>query len=249
MSALAALYAAERARLYAHAPLDTPAGEYAAPCFGEGPAHAPLLLLGEAPGAEETRLSRPFVGKAGRQLDALLEIAGLSRAALFLTNTVKYRPVTRTARGAHNRTPGRGEIRAALPLLRAELLAVAPRVIVTLGNTPLSAVLALEAETGETTSAKETVSGTDTVKATVSGTDTVKETVSGTDTVKATVSVVHGKPLPLQIGALSVTLFPLYHPASGIYNPKLVAVMERDAAALREHLVKQGHILAVREKM
>lgn len=63
---LSALYAAERARLHAAAARGR-TGEYEAPVFGEGPLHPRLMLLGEAPGAEETRLGRPFVGKAGKK--------------------------------------------------------------------------------------------------------------------------------------------------------------------------------------
>ena len=86
--ALHDLYEAERARLLALAAADDPAGEYARPVFGEGPAQPLVLFVGEAPGAEETRLGRPFVGRAGRQLDALLAspaILALVGAMLLLT--------------------------------------------------------------------------------------------------------------------------------------------------------------------
>ena len=58
--------------------------------FGEGPEHARLMIVGEQPGDEEDRLGRPFVGPAGRVLDAALEEAGVDRARVWLTNAVKH---------------------------------------------------------------------------------------------------------------------------------------------------------------
>ena len=84
---LSALYAAERARLHAAASRGR-TGEYEAPVFGEGPLHPRLMLLGEAPGAEETRLGRPFVGKAGKNLNMLLALAGITRTCVYVTNAV-----------------------------------------------------------------------------------------------------------------------------------------------------------------
>ena len=142
-AALAAAYEAERRRLLALAEADEPQGEYAHPVFGAGEIGARAVLVGEAPGAEETRRGRPFVGKAGRQLDELFTLFGVERAAVYITNAVKYRPVTRSERTVRNRTPGSSEVEASLPLLEAELLALAPRVVLTLGNTPLRAVCRL----------------------------------------------------------------------------------------------------------
>lgn len=143
---LAALYRQERARLLQWRDADSPAGEYAFPVFGEGDPDAPALLIGEAPGAEETKQGRPFTGKAGRQLDELIACASLDRSALFITNVVKYRPVIRSARSVRNRTPDRHEVARALPLLAAEIDILRPKIIVTLGNTPLRAVMALAGE-------------------------------------------------------------------------------------------------------
>ena len=143
-------YAMDRDRLLLLSEADTPAGEYASPVFGDGNPSAATVLIGEAPGAEETRQGRPFVGKAGRHLDSLLERAGIDRADVYTTNVVKYRPVVRSERSVRNRTPNPREIAAALPLLRDELLAIAPKTVVTLGNVPLRAVLqlcGLEADT------------------------------------------------------------------------------------------------------
>ena len=137
------LYAVERKRLLAFAEADNPQGEYACPVFGAGNTEADVLLIGEAPGAEETKSGVPFVGKAGKQLTELLKTAGLDREAIYITNAVKYRPVKRKEKTVSNRTPSRAEIDGSLPLLREEILLILPHVIVTLGNTPLRAVLEL----------------------------------------------------------------------------------------------------------
>ncbi len=140
---LTALYEKERARLSALSKSDAPAGMHEFPVFGQGPVRPFLVLIGEAPGAEETKAGRPFIGKAGKQLDELLALAGIPRGDVFITNAVKYRPVTVSERSVRNRTPDKNEVAASLPLLREELLLLRPSCVATLGNVPLSAVLAL----------------------------------------------------------------------------------------------------------
>ncbi|MFO7260048.1 MAG: uracil-DNA glycosylase [bacterium] len=97
---------------------------------GVGPRRAAVLILGEAPGAEEDRRGAPFVGRAGRLLDRLLANAGLEREDVFITNVVACRP-------PGNRTPRAAEIRAHAPWLDAQLRLVQPRLIVTLGRVAL----------------------------------------------------------------------------------------------------------------
>jgi len=97
---------------------------------GVGPRRAAVLLLGEAPGAEEDRNGMPFVGRAGRLLDRLLDAAGLERRSVFITNVVACRP-------PGNRTPRAAEIRAHAPWLEHQLRLVRPRLIVTLGRVAL----------------------------------------------------------------------------------------------------------------
>ena len=138
-----AAYSAERERLFPLASKDEPQGEYRKPVFGEGKNGARILLIGEAPGAEETKLGHPFVGKAGKQLDALFCRFGVMREDAFITNVVKYRPVVRSEKSTRNRTPLPAEVKASLPLLRTEILCISPKLILTLGNTPLKAVFAL----------------------------------------------------------------------------------------------------------
>ena len=141
--ALEEAYTRERTRLFTLAVKDDPQGEYRKPVFGEGRRESRILLIGEAPGAEETKLGHPFVGKAGKQLDALFCRFGVMREDTFITNVVKYRPVVRSEKSTRNRTPLPAEVKASLPLLRTEILHISPKLILTLGNTPLKALFAL----------------------------------------------------------------------------------------------------------
>jgi uracil-DNA glycosylase family 4 len=98
---------------------------------GEGSATAKVVLVGEAPGASEDKLGRPFVGSAGRLLDRLLEEAGLDRDDVFITNVVKARP-------PGNRDPKADEVAHHLPWLEAQLEAIRPRLLVPLGRHALA---------------------------------------------------------------------------------------------------------------
>ena len=109
--------------------------------FGEGRVGAPVMMIGEAPGEQESLQGRPFVGKAGKHLDAFLEQAGMDRASLYVTNVVKFRPTRRSEAGrVVNRPPTQEEIKLFLPWLLKEIELVDPRYIITLGNVPLKAL-------------------------------------------------------------------------------------------------------------
>jgi uracil-DNA glycosylase family 4 len=95
--------------------------------FGSGNADADLMFVGEAPGANEDRQGLPFVGQAGRLLDTLLEEIGLTRADVFVVNTLKCRP-------PGNRDPLPQEIDACQDYLFRQLELIEPRVVCTLGN-------------------------------------------------------------------------------------------------------------------
>ena len=118
--------------------------------FGEGPKHAKLMLIGEAPGEQETLQGRPFVGKAGQNLDHFLALAGLSREEIYISNAVKLRP-TKTGKTGRlsNRPPTKGEIALFRPWLLREIAEVAPQMIATLGNVPLRAVTGRSLTIGE----------------------------------------------------------------------------------------------------
>ncbi len=95
--------------------------------FGEGNPDCAAMFVGEAPGATEDRLKRPFVGRAGQLLDRLFEEIGWKRADAYITNIVKRRP-------PENRDPLPEEIAAYAPYLAREISALSPRAIVTLGR-------------------------------------------------------------------------------------------------------------------
>ena len=157
--------------------------------FGEGPAQARLMLVGEAPGEQEAMLGRPFVGKAGKLLDAFIAGTGLTRGEMYVTNTVKFRPSRISKAGrVVNRTPTQEEIAAFLPFLKKEIAQVNTACVVTLGNVPLRALL------GE----------------------------------KETIGQAHGQ-MRRQEDRL---YFPMYHPASMIYNPGLKAIFAQDMEKL-----------------
>jgi len=94
---------------------------------GEGDPRARLMFVGEAPGEEEDRLGRPFVGAAGRLLDQMVGAMGLAREKVFIANILKCRP-------PGNRDPLEHEIAACLPYLRAQIALIGPEVICTLGR-------------------------------------------------------------------------------------------------------------------
>ncbi|MCL1795665.1 MAG: uracil-DNA glycosylase [Clostridia bacterium] len=108
---------------------------------GEGNFHARVALVGEAPGAREIEMLRPFVGAAGKNLDAFLEQTGLPREAVYITNAVKFRPTKQGKAGRlSNRTPTRAEVLRFSPWLHAEIQAIRPELIVSLGNTALFSI-------------------------------------------------------------------------------------------------------------
>lgn len=111
--------------------------------FGEGPATARLMLIGEQPGDQEDVAGEPFVGPAGRLLDKALTQADVQRAPVYVTNAVKHFKFTRSERGVRriHKTPSRTEVVACRPWLFAELEAVDPEVVVLLGATAAKALL------------------------------------------------------------------------------------------------------------
>lgn len=110
--------------------------------FGEGAENPALMMIGEAPGGDEEKQGHPFVGKAGKNLSAFLEVVGLKREEIYISNVVKLRPTKESPKTgkAVNRPPSSDEIAFFLPYLLEEIKTIAPKVIVTLGNVPLKAV-------------------------------------------------------------------------------------------------------------
>ncbi len=111
--------------------------------FGAGPAHAPLMLVGEQPGDVEDSRGEPFVGPAGKLLGRALREAGIEPGRAYVTNAVKHFRWHADARGKrriHDK-PGAVHIRACRPWLEAELQAVAPELVVALGATAAQSLL------------------------------------------------------------------------------------------------------------
>lgn len=172
-----------RARLQAWKGIDI--ARTSNPVPGDGNPRSAVVFVGEAPGAKEDAAGRPFVGSAGKILDQLLASIGLTRADVYVTNIVKFRP-------PENRDPTQHEKDACAPFLDEELAIIRPRVIVPLGRHALSHFLP-----------------------------------------DVPIGDAHGKPYAQQ-GA--PTIFPLYHPAAALHNPRLRQTLSDDMRALGEFL-------------
>lgn len=170
--------------------------------LGEGNAdHPPVMLIGEAPGEQESLQGRPFVGKAGKNLDGFLQVLELKREDIYISNVVKIRPTKVSDKGrVSNRPPNKEELALFTPYLMEEILLVQPKMIVTLGNFALKALCGPKAIIGD---------------------------MHGKET---RVTVKHEK----QEGEFA--LFPLYHPASIIYNRSLQEVYDEDLQTLKSLL-------------
>jgi uracil-DNA glycosylase family protein len=103
--------------------------------FGEGPRGATVMFVGEQPGDQEELAGHPFVGPAGKLLDAALEESGIDRASVYVTNAVKHFKFERGAKSKRriHKKPNDAEVRACNPWLREEIRVTRPRVIVVLG--------------------------------------------------------------------------------------------------------------------
>lgn len=153
--------------------------------FGAGSADADLMFIGEGPGASEDEQGLPFVGRAGKLLDTLLQEIGLERGSVFITNVVKCRP-------PGNRDPHPEEIESCHPFLRSQVELIEPRVICTLGN--FSTKLLRGDPTG--------------------------------------ISRLHGQDEVRTIGARTMRLLPLFHPAAALYTPSSLQTLRDDFARI-----------------
>jgi len=104
------------------------------PVIGEGSHNANIMFVGEAPGKNEAKTGRPFVGRAGKLLDELLASIGVPRADVYITNIVKDRP-------PENRDPTPDEIALYAPFLDRQIEAIKPKVIATLGRFSMQYVM------------------------------------------------------------------------------------------------------------
>lgn len=101
--------------------------------FGEGNPNAAIMFVGEAPGAEEDRQGRPFVGQSGRLLDLMLSYIQLDRNQFYITNTVYWRP-------PQNRAPTSDELATSLPLVEKHISLIKPHILVAVGGVAAQAL-------------------------------------------------------------------------------------------------------------
>jgi len=109
--------------------------------FGEGSPHSQIMLVGEQPGDQEDLQGKPFVGPAGKLLDASLLEAGIDRKKVYVTNAVKHFKWEPRGKRRIHKKPSAGEIAACRPWLDAEIAVLKPKVIVCLGATAAQALL------------------------------------------------------------------------------------------------------------
>ena len=117
--------------------------------YGEGPLDADLMFIGEAPGRQEDKLGKPFVGDAGKFLDERLYEIELPRSEVYITNVVKCRPIRIVGDRRPNRAPEDGEIDACAPWFDEQIRVIDPPLIVPLGVPAAERVLEREVVMGE----------------------------------------------------------------------------------------------------
>ena len=171
---------------------------------GNGNEHAKLMFVGEAPGKTEVTSHLPFSGRAGQELDNLLNLINLKRTDVYITSTVRSRPYKyvagRKISDMPNRKPTQKEITAHACLLDYEIRQVQPKIIATLGDVALKRLLGanfqLRNDHGKLLYHK------------IKQYDLTKQTYNWSDN--------------------KIYLMPLYHPAAIFYNPKLRDVIKQD---------------------
>jgi DNA polymerase len=112
--------------------------------FGQGPACARIIMVGEQPGDQEDLQGRPFIGPAGRLLDRALEEAGITRSEVYVTNAVKHFKFEVRGKRRIHKKPNDSEMGACRPWLEAEVARIHPQVIVCLGSTAARSVIGKE---------------------------------------------------------------------------------------------------------
>lgn len=165
--------------------------------LGEGCIDCPVVIVGEAPGKDEVTQGKPFVGAAGKNLKEFMDLIGLTRESVYITNAIKYRlgKLNEKTNRIINRPATKNDIISNQQWLHNELMILCPRIIVTLGNVPLKAV---------------------------------------TSNFELSIGDMHGILHTCCIGENTYKLFPLYHPASIIYNRGLKEIYSKDVLTLRD---------------
>ena len=102
--------------------------------FGDGNTNSKIMIVGEGPGAQEDQEGKPFVGRAGKLLNKMLEAIQLNRNKVYISNVVNYRPPA-------NRKPTEEEILKYLPYLKSHIEIINPKILILLGSTALNAIV------------------------------------------------------------------------------------------------------------
>ena len=105
--------------------------------FGDGNNNAKIMIIGEGPGAQEDKAGIPFVGRAGKLLDKMLDAIKLDRSKVYISNVVNFRP-------PENRRPTEEEIKRYLPYLKSHIEIINPKILVLLGSTALNTIIGNE---------------------------------------------------------------------------------------------------------
>ena len=105
--------------------------------FGDGNINSKIMIVGEGPGAQEDIEGKPFVGRAGKLLDKMLEAIQLNRTKVYISNVVNYRPPA-------NRKPTELEIKRYFPYLKSHIEIIDPKILLLLGSTALNALIGNE---------------------------------------------------------------------------------------------------------
>ncbi len=169
--------------------------------LGYGSINSPVIIVGEAPGKDEIKLGKPFVGAAGKNLNEFIEVLEISRDDLYITNAIKYRlgRLNPKTERIVNRPATIKDIKENQIWLHREIDIIKPQIIVTLGNVPLKAI---------------------------------------TDNFRLTIGDMHGTLHECNLLGAVYKLFPLYHPASIIYNRTLKDVYQQDMLILKQEVNK-----------
>jgi DNA polymerase len=170
--------------------------------FGDGNTDSRIVLVGEAPGRTEVEQGKPFVGQAGKNLEEFINILGIAREDIYITNVVKFRPVRYNPDTGleSNRAPNKEEIEVSMDFIEQELSIVNPKLVASLGNIALKCILKDD---------------------------------------RATIGIMHGSSVNVKFAGSEFVLFPLYHPASIIYNRALKDVYLQDLHKLRNYMKKE----------
>lgn len=173
--------------------------------FGKGNPNAKILFIGEAPGEKEDLQGIPFVGKAGKQLDKLLNQIELTIDDIYITNILKYRP-------PKNRDPKIDEIFRHTPYLIEQIKIINPQIIATLGNFSTKFILALNNYDQNSQTLEEYFQ------------NSLKKEMKKIPGI----AQIHGQQHTIKFNNKKFKIIPIYHPSAIVYRPSIKQDFEND---------------------